>query len=95
MPNMVKPLRALLAKGKHLAEVVHFGDQQVFAGATNYTCLLFLDKTGSKQCHFVKVDDLTAWRINGEATEGKIPPQRLHPQNGTSPSEKAQNCLRN
>ena len=72
-----QPLRALLAKGKHLAEVVHFGDQQVFAGATNYTCLLFLDKTGSKQCHFVKVDDLTAWRINGESTEGKIPATKI------------------
>jgi len=34
--------------------------------------LLFLDKTGSKQCRFVKVDDLTAWRINGKSTEGKI-----------------------
>ena len=65
-------LRALLSKGKHLAEVVHFGDQQVFARATNYTCLLFLDKAGSKQCHFVKVDGLTAWRLNGESTEGKI-----------------------
>ena len=72
-----QPLRGLLAKGKHLAEVVHFGDQQVFAGATNYTCLLFLDKAGSKQCHFVKVDDLTAWRINGEATEGKIPATKI------------------
>jgi type I restriction-modification system DNA methylase subunit len=72
-----QPLRALLAEGKHLAGVVHFGDKQVFAGATNYTCLLFLDKTGSKQCHFVKVDDLTDWRINGEAIEGKIPATKI------------------
>jgi type I restriction-modification system DNA methylase subunit len=72
-----EPLRGLLAKGKHLSEVVHFGDQQVFAGATNYVCLLFLDKTGSKQCHFVKVDDLTNWRLNGESTEGKIPATKI------------------
>ena len=72
-----EPLRALLSKGKNLTEVVHFGDQQVFAGATNYTCLLFLDKTGSKQCHFIKVDNLTAWRLNGEATEGKIPVTKI------------------
>jgi type I restriction-modification system DNA methylase subunit len=72
-----EPLRGFLAKGKHLSEVVHFSDQQVFAGATNYTCLLFLNKTGSKQCHFVKVDDLTAWRIDGESTEGKIPATRI------------------
>jgi hypothetical protein len=71
------PLRGLLAKGKHLAEVVHFGDKQVFAGATNYTCLLFLDKAGRKQCHFVKVDDLTDWRIKGESTEGKIPATKI------------------
>jgi type I restriction-modification system DNA methylase subunit len=70
-------LRALLSKRKHLAGVIHFGDQQVFAGATNYTCLLFLDKAGNRQCHFVKVDDLTAWRINGECTEGKIPATRV------------------
>ena len=70
-------LRALLSKGKHLAEVVHFGDHQVFAGATNYTCLLFLDKAGKKQCHFVKVDDLRAWRNAGEAVEGIIPSSRI------------------
>jgi len=72
-----QPLRGLLSKGKHLAEVVHFGDKQVFAGATNYTCLLFLDKAGGTQCHFVKVDDLTAWRLNGEGTEGKIPATKI------------------
>jgi type I restriction-modification system DNA methylase subunit len=72
-----EPLRALLSKGKNLTEVVHFGDKQVFAGATNYTCLLFLVKAGSKQCDFVKVDELTAWRLNGEATEGKIPATKI------------------
>ena len=35
-----------MAQGKHLSHVVHFGDQQVFAGATTYTCLMFLDKAG-------------------------------------------------
>jgi type I restriction-modification system DNA methylase subunit len=72
-----EPLRTLLSKGRHLADVVHFGDRQIFAGATNYTCLLFLDKAGSKQCHFLKVDDLTAWRFNGEGTEGKIPSTKI------------------
>jgi len=72
-----QPLRGILAKGNHLVEVVHFGAQQLFAGATNYTCLLFLDKAGSKQCHFVKVDDLTAWRNTSEAAEGTIPSTRI------------------
>ena len=72
-----QPLRTILAKGKHVADVVHFGDLQVFTGATNYTCLLFLNKAGKKQCHFVKVADLTAWRLNGESMEGKIPATKI------------------
>ena len=72
-----QPLRGLLSKGKHLAEVIHFGDKQVFAGATNYTCLLFLDKTGIKKCHFIKVDDLATWRITGEAAEGTISSSKI------------------
>jgi len=72
-----QPLRSLLAEGKHLAEVVHFGDQQIFAGATNYTCLLFLDKGGSKECHFSKVDDLIGWRNTGSSTVGTIPVTKI------------------
>jgi hypothetical protein len=68
-----EPLRALLAKGKHPSEVVHFGDVQVFAGATTYTCLLFLEKAGADACRFTKVDDLAAWQKTGQGTEGAIP----------------------
>ena len=39
-----EPLRSVIAKGKHLKEIVHFGHQQVFENATTYTCLLFLGK---------------------------------------------------
>jgi hypothetical protein len=74
-----KPLRTLVAKGNHLAEVVHFGDRQVFAGATTYTCLLFLDKSGTRQCQFVKVNDLNTWSKTREATEGTIPADRITP----------------
>ncbi|MDP2735953.1 MAG: Eco57I restriction-modification methylase domain-containing protein, partial [bacterium] len=68
-----EPLRNLLAKGNHLAEVVHFGDAQVFAGATTYTCLLFLDKAGAGSCRFTKADDLEAWHQTGRGTEGAVP----------------------
>jgi hypothetical protein len=81
-----EPLRSLLAKGKYLSHVVHFGDQQVFVGATTYTCLMFLDKAGGDECQFVKVDDLAAWRtaqtsevsqdlggLKAAFTEGTIP----------------------
>jgi len=67
-----QPLRELLAGGKHLAEIVHFGDQQVFAGATTYTCLLFLDKKSNKRFRYVKAHDLDGWRASGEAVEGEI-----------------------
>jgi len=67
-----QPLRELIAGGKHLAEIVHFGDQQVFAGATTYTCLLFLDKGGNKRFRYVKAHDLDAWRASGGAIEGEI-----------------------
>jgi len=59
-----EPLRGLIAQGKHLADVVHFGDQQVFANATTYTCLLFLDKDGRDTFHVTKVKDLAAWRAD-------------------------------
>jgi type I restriction-modification system DNA methylase subunit len=72
-----EPLRDLISKGNHLSEVVHFGDQQVFAGATTYTCMLFLDKAGSKQCRFVKVNDITTWRTNNGTSEASIPAARI------------------
>ena len=70
-------LRGLVAEGKHLAKVIHFGEQQVFSGATTYTCLMFLDKAGAETCHFTKVDDLDAWRIDGKGTQGDIPADKI------------------
>jgi type I restriction-modification system DNA methylase subunit len=65
-------LRNLLAKGKHLSHIVHFGDQQVFIGATTYTCLFFLEKSSKSEFKFTKVEDLTAWYSNSLASEGTI-----------------------
>ena len=62
-----QPLRELLSKGRHVSHIVHFGDQQVFAGATTYTALLFLDKAGTGECDFAQVEDLTAWQATGHA----------------------------
>jgi type I restriction-modification system DNA methylase subunit len=67
-----QPLRELIARGKNLSEIVHFGDQQVFSGATTYTCLLFLNKAGSNSFLLKKVDDLSNWRSTNNATEGYI-----------------------
>lgn len=56
-----EPLRGLIAEGKHLAGVVHFGHQQVFGQATTYTCLLFLNKAATNVCRFTRVNDLDAF----------------------------------
>ncbi|MDA8106485.1 MAG: Eco57I restriction-modification methylase domain-containing protein [Nitrospiraceae bacterium] len=67
------PLRSIISKGKNLSAVVHFGAQQVFEGATTYTCLIFLDKAPNKQFDFIKVDDIAAWRKTEQAVKGKVP----------------------
>jgi len=67
-----KPLRGLIAEKKLLREIIHFGDQQVFADATTYTCLLFLRKEGGNRFHFVKVHDLPTWQRGEPQIEGDI-----------------------
>jgi len=67
-----EPVRGIIATGKHLSHVVHFGAQQVFEGATTYTCLLFLNESPTQECRFDKVDDLIAWRTVGTAIEGPV-----------------------
>jgi len=69
-------LRSLLAKGKHLRQVVHFGAQQVFAGATTYTCLMILSRAGSERLEFTAVDDLTAWRNTRKCATATITASR-------------------
>ncbi len=61
-----EPLRKIISEGRHLGKVVDFGDGQVFAGATTYTCLLFLNKSGVKNLDYNKVLDLQEWRSSVE-----------------------------
>ena len=56
------PLRGVIAEGKYLSHVVHFGDQQVFDGAATYTALMFMNKVGCNHCVFEKVTDLDIWK---------------------------------
>ncbi len=76
-------LRALIAEGQHLSHVVHFGHQQVFAGATTYTCLMFLSRQRASRILFVKVDNLDGWRLAGRAEQGHVPIKRLTPTEWT------------
>jgi type I restriction-modification system DNA methylase subunit len=70
-------VRKLLGEGRHVRQIVSFGDQQVFSQASTYTCLLFLDNQPQAGCRFVKVEDLGAWQANGEATEACFPPEHF------------------
>lgn len=72
-------LRQLIAAGRHLAEVIHFGDQQIFDQATTYTCLMFLEKSGSPSLHFTKVASLPSWRRDQSGESGDIPAERVTP----------------
>ena len=67
-----QPLRKIISDGKHLESVVHFGDQQVFADATTYTCLLFLSKKASDQFQFIQAKSLQAWREAKTAAESTL-----------------------
>jgi hypothetical protein len=68
-----EPLRELIGKGKHLRHVVHFGNQQIFPGATNYVCLLFLSKDTSDVCRWTRANDLSAWLDTTIAPESLLP----------------------
>jgi adenine-specific DNA methylase len=68
-----EPLRSLIAEGRHLLGVVHFGHEQVFAGATTYTCLLFLSKPPVSSCNISHVSDLQSW-ISGKRSSGTLVP---------------------
>lgn len=70
-------LRKLAADGQHLAHVVHFTDQQVFHGATTYTCLMFLTKSPNKAVDFLRVKDLTGWRTTALAERAAVPAGRF------------------
>lgn len=70
-------LRDIISKGKHLSEIVHFGHQQVFEGATTYTCLIFFDKAGRRQAHFIKVNNIDEWIKGNGKEEGNIPARSI------------------
>ncbi len=72
-------IRNIIAQGKHLSQVVHFGDKQVFHDATTYTCLFFMGRTAQKTFTMQKVDDLDQWQIDGTCRSGEVPTDKLTP----------------
>jgi len=58
--EFASPIRELITRGKHLQKIVHFGAEQVFANATTYTCLLFLNKSPQVTFQYSTVSSLQA-----------------------------------
>ena len=52
-----KGLRSLLADAKAVWKLVDFGDAQIFESGTNYTCLLFAQKTVQRSITYVPAAD--------------------------------------
>src|SRR5690606_15745158 len=66
-------IRGILKHEKAVRSLVHFGHQQVFDGATTYTCLLLLEKgTQRRAFDFLRVDDLEAWREGANEPSARI-----------------------
>ncbi len=60
--------REFISQNLSLKNIVHFGFEQVFQGATTYTCLLFLSKKSNDKFEFQKVNDLELWK-NSDISE--------------------------
>ena len=56
-----KKLRALLSERGLVAEVVDFGNEQVFGGKSTYICLLILSSTPRKHLMYHRVNDYKRW----------------------------------
>ncbi|MGE5283025.1 MAG: Eco57I restriction-modification methylase domain-containing protein [Chloroflexota bacterium] len=70
-------IRELLSEGRHVAEIVHFGHEQVFPGLTTYVCILAGTKSASDAFRFTEVDDLASWRRDPRAGARTLPAEDL------------------
>ncbi|MBL9218801.1 MAG: N-6 DNA methylase [Opitutaceae bacterium] len=65
-------IRDFLSSGGHVSGIVHFGHQQIFDGATTYTCLLFLQRTAQHSFEYTPVSNLRQWRAQPRAVVESI-----------------------
>jgi len=56
--------RKLITSGRYLADIVHFGVQQVFWQTTTYTCILVLRRGGADEVTVTQVGNIGAWLLN-------------------------------
>lgn len=70
-----KTLRKLLAGGRHLAAITHFGVLQVFGKArSTYTCILIASRDEQERFTVEHVTDLAQWRlgVQRQITEHRV-----------------------
>jgi len=82
-------VRELLSEGRHVTEIVHFGHEQVFPGATTYVCILAGAKAGAEEFRFTRVDDLASWRADPGAGARTISADELTAANWSFGTEEA------
>lgn len=70
-------LRELLAGRELVDEVLDFGSSQLFAGATNYTCILILDGGGTAELQYRRLAGSRERVLEELASAGAIPAQRF------------------
>jgi type I restriction-modification system DNA methylase subunit len=71
-------LRRLLTVGHLVEQVVHFGVKQVFGrAASNYTCILVLDRSGNETVRVEQVAGLEAWRYGEPSPVTELPAASL------------------
>ena len=69
-----RALRRLIAGGRLLDEAVHFGAKQVFGtDASNYTCILILDRGTADMVRIERPERLESWRYGEPGAVDHVP----------------------
>ena len=79
-------LRELLSAGRLVEEIIDFGDAQVFEGATNYTCVVVLDRRGTQELDYRRVSGDSAAVRRALIDVDRLPGERFDgPAFGSDP----------
>ena len=70
-------LRELFSRQELVEEVLDFGASQLFAGATNYTCILVLDRSGVPELSYRRFRGTRAAVLGELAAPSRLPAERF------------------
>jgi type I restriction-modification system DNA methylase subunit len=76
-------IRNYISKSKGIYLIVHFGAEQMFESATNYTCLFFLQKQPRRNFTYIPVPQAEEWLRDTGSVEAVILPQPKEGQKWT------------